>query len=184
MKEKLAESQQQLTHELETLLKPTTPVGALKRYVDRVIIPKMNIAWGRTEPMSGSEIVSKLFSIDPHKPGEMVEYMNTLYQKKAGFTRDPVEIALEIADIIYYTRQFQVPTFIQKANTFIESQGVTYGDALAFCCLKYSIRLKKTDHEEIKQEEYAAMKSFLEQRGPRSFFDYHLFGRITFVNTQ
>lgn len=182
MKEQLSESQRQLPIELEEFLKPTTPIGALKRYVDRVIIPKMNAARGRTEPMPKHEVTNKLLSVDPQKPGEMVEYINTFYQEKAGFTRDPVEIALEMADIIYYTRQPNVPFYLQNAKNFIESQGLTYGDSLAFCCLKYSIRLKNRDHKDTKQE-YAVMKSYLEQRGPRSFFEFHLFGRFTFVDT-
>lgn len=171
MKERIAESPLELSRELAALLKATTPTSTLKLYVDRVIIPQMNVARGRTGNMSRSAIVEKIFSIDPDKPGEAVELMTALVRKKRGLSADPVEVALELADIIYYTRQPNAPTFIQDSTPLLEGFGLTYGDALAFCCLKYSIRLGQTDSVKTKQLEYQAMAWYLQTTGPRAFLN-------------
>lgn len=144
----------------------------------------MNNARGRTEFMPGPEVANKLFSTDPKKPGEMVELMNAAYPIKAGFRPDPTEIALEIADVVYYGRQPKISPFFQNQKQFIEGLGLTYGDALAFCCLKYTVRLEQLDHQETRKKEYQVMKRYLEERGPRSFLDYHLHGRITWLSTR
>lgn len=172
MKEHGAETQPKLGSELKVLLEPTTPASVLKLYIDRVIIPQMNIARGRTEPMSKLEIVQKLFSTQQEKPGEVLELTTALFQDQPGFQRDYVEIALEVADIIYYTRQKNGPTYLQNPAPLFEVLGLTYPDALAFCCLKYSIRLEQTDSTLTKKEEYKAMQCFLENYSSYTFMQH------------
>lgn len=131
--------------------------------------------------MSHSQTLDKMFSNDPQKPGELVEFMNSLYQNTASFTRDPTDVALEVADLVYYGRQPNLRPFFRNQKPIFEGNGLTYGDALAFCCLKYSVRLRNINPQESHHEEYKTMRWYLGERGPRSFLDRNLDGRLYYV---
>jgi len=119
--------------------------------------------------MSRLQVIDKAFSVNPQKPGEAMELMIALFPDQKGSQRDPVEIALEVADLIYYTRQSKAPPYIQNPTPWFESLGLNYNEALVFCVLKYTARLNSSVETDPKDQEYQRMKWYLEERGPRNF---------------
>ncbi|HUS59944.1 MAG TPA: hypothetical protein VMX76_01010 [Nevskiaceae bacterium] len=130
-----------------------------KKYIQETLIPRMDERRGRLRPLAREEIVKKLFSVDVPKPGEAVEIIGETVRAKRKLTP---ELALEIADIIYYTLQPNCPDFISNPKPFISGLGVDMGTAFAFCALKYETRLLQGDFANHKEVEKEIMARFLE----------------------
>lgn len=128
----------------------------VKRYVRKELIPMMDERRGRP-PLSGDEIVKKLFSIDRSKPGEAVELIKA--RKASRFKLTP-RVALEIADIIYYCFQPNCPEFLKDPEPLIRSCGVNMETAFAFCFVKYHTRLLCGDLKNHKEIEEAVIERF------------------------
>lgn len=118
------------------------------------IIEDMNVRRYRFRNISSDEIHQKLFSSDPQKPGEYLEFME---EYKASEGRLTPDLALEIADIIYYTSQPNCSDQDKVLATKLEKMtGIDHRLAQQFCVLKYSFRAydqkKGDDYKKIERE--------------------------------
>lgn len=129
-----------------------------KNLVRDFIIPKMDERRGRTQPMTSEEIVSKLLSIRPQKPGEAIELIDT--KLEAG-TQMTAELASEIADIWYYSQQPNCPAYLNDPTPILELLGIDSKTAAWFCVVKYQARIMFGDDPNYKEIEYAALNDFL-----------------------
>ena len=127
------------------------------------IINEMNVQRNHGNGLDAENIRQKIFSIDLKKPGEYVEFMEAHSEADGRLTTD---LALEMADIIYYTSQQNCPEEIKPIATELEELiGVSHELAQQFCIKKYRCRLEQpissTDH---KQKEYQMMSNFLNNK--------------------
>ena len=124
------------------------------------IITDMNIKRGRSRNMGYEEIHKKLYSLDPEKIGEYFEFSEE-YEASDG--RLTPNLALEIADIVYYTSQPNCTKEDKKLATKVEDMvGIDHKLAQQFCILKYSYRAyEQTDSDDYKVVEMNKMKIFL-----------------------
>ena len=129
-------------------------------YMVNTLIPAMHERKGKP-PEQDSDVgvyVEKLFSQGP-KMGEMYELLE--YQ---GMSNPPLEeIALEIADIAYYSVRFypryfyEFPDHLQQLEIF----GCSFPTAFRLSILKYEARLLFGDYSDYKRIESLLMREFL-----------------------
>ena len=138
-----------------------------KKYVQEVIIPRMDKHRGRFQPQTREEIVRKLFSASLSKPGEAAEIIEERVRAiieetvRAKWKLTP-ELALEIADVIYCTLQPNCPDFVSNPKPFISALGVDTETALAVCIVKYETRLRHGSPANYRKIEEKIMARFLE----------------------
>lgn len=115
--------------------------------------------------MGRREIIFKLFSTDRKKPGEAIELIDALTQPGGSGEEDTVRVALEIADIVYYTLQPNCPLVagINDPWEALEGIGVKRCHALALCVAKYTTRLSCGDLLDYKKIEEEVMKTLLRE---------------------
>lgn len=128
-------------------------------YIQETLIPKMDERRGRLRPQTREEIVKKLFSADMTKPGEAVEIIEEAVRAKRKLTP---ELALEIADVIYYALQPDCPDFESNPEPFITGLGIDMETAYALCIVKYEARLLHGSPSNFKEIEKKIMARFLE----------------------
>lgn len=127
------------------------------------IIMEMNFRRGRGKNLDAENIREKIYSLDYKKPGEYIEFMDA-YEVSEG--RLTPNLALEMADIIYYTSQENCPRDVKPiAKQLEEKIGIDHKLAQQFCILKYRCRLEQpVRSKDYKQKEYQAMSQFLNHR--------------------
>jgi len=127
------------------------------------IIKKMDIRRGRTKDLSEENIREKIMSDNPNKIGEYWEFQQECELTKGNITPN---LALEMADIIYYTSQKNCPDDLKSlANKFEKMIGISHKLAQEFCIIKYSCRLEQPiDSKEHKVKERQKMTDFLNNR--------------------
>ncbi len=127
------------------------------------IIFDMNTKRNRFRDMNTDEVHNKLFSDDPQKPGEFLEFMQEFIASEERLTPD---LALEIADIIYYTSQPNCSEEDKMLASKIEKiVGIDHGLAQQFCVLKYSYRAyDQKEGDDYKKIEREHMVNFLNNR--------------------
>lgn len=127
------------------------------------IITKINIRRGRTEDLSGENIREKIMSDNPNKIGEYWEFQQECELAKGNITPN---LALEMADIIYYTSQKNCPDDLKPlANKFERLIGIDHQLAQKFCIIKYNCRLKQPiGSKDYKLKERQEMAEFLNNR--------------------
>jgi len=128
-------------------------------YIQETLIPRMDKHRGRLQSQTREEIVRKLFSVDVYKPGEVVEIIEETVRAKWELTP---ELALEIADVVYYTLQPNCPDFVSNPSPLISTLGVDMETAFAFCMVKYETRLRHGSPSNYKEIEKKVMARFLE----------------------
>jgi hypothetical protein len=126
------------------------------------IIMEMNFRRGHGD-LSGEEIRKKIYSVDPNKRGEYWEFMEEWEVSDRELTPD---LALEMADIIYYTSQKNCPEDVKLVATELEEKiGISHEEAQEFCILKYRCRLEQPlISKNYKEMERDAMSDFLNNR--------------------
>lgn len=135
-----------------------------KRYIQEVLIKKMDGKKGRISPQEGEEVARKLFSVDVSKPGEAVEIIEESVRARGQLTS---ELALEIADVVYYALQPNCPEWVRDVRPFVtQFLGVDIETAYAFCILKYELRLLYGDLRDYKEVEKEVMARFLKDLLP------------------
>jgi hypothetical protein len=125
-----------------------------------LIINDMNLQRNRPRNMCAEEIHQKLLSTNPLKMGEYYEFMQEYQASEGRLTPD---LALEVADIIYYTSQ---PNCSEEDRLFAskveDMVGVDHKLAQKFCILKYSYRAyDQRDGDDYKKIEREKMVNFL-----------------------
>lgn len=81
----------------------------LSEYILGTLVPAMNKRRGRVEGLTNEEIVDKLYKISQAKPGEAIEFIDALLSSRMALS---TEALLEVADIAYYSLQWQsVPPY-------------------------------------------------------------------------
>ena len=131
-----------------------------KGYIQETLIPKMDERRGRVRPQTREEIVKKLFSADMTKPGETVEIIEEAVRAKRKLTP---ELALEVADVIYYMLQPNCPDFANNPEPFITGLGIDMETAYTLCIVKYEARLLYGSLSNFKEIEKKMMARFLEK---------------------
>lgn len=133
-----------------------------KRYIQEILIPKMDNHREGPRPQTRKEVVKKLLSADLSKPGEAVEIIEESVRAKRQLTP---ELALEIADVVYYTLQPNCPEWASDPRPFI-TQGLGLGvdmkTAYALCIVKYESHLLHGEPPNYKEIEKEIMVRFLE----------------------
>jgi len=125
-------------------------------YIRTEILPAMAERRGREVEVDRPEITAKLYGIDS-KYGERLELM------LAWLSEDVVEVALEIADNIYYALQAEGFHHIEGLrSSWIEFYGVSTSEAYDLCIIKYRTRLGYGDREDHKDVETAVMSKYLD----------------------
>lgn len=133
--------------------------------IQNKIIPLMNARRGKSKNLNGEEVHEKLYRPPSSgKPGEDFEFFYELSTDVDGINK---EIASEIADEIYYGLQpdafdsdkFENETF---KNVFYGLLGIPRGAMLAFCLIKYQIRLKHGDEPNYKEIENNKLQNYLD----------------------
>jgi hypothetical protein len=118
---------------------------------------------GRKIKLDGENIRKKIYSQNLNKPGEYIEFME-VYEISDG--RITPELALEMADIIYYTSQPNCPSDVKIVVKELEKMsGIDHELAQQFCILKYRCRLEQPiNSKNCKEIEYQRMSNFLNNR--------------------
>ena len=147
-------------HEIEEILDLVQLIENPQEYIRDQIIPQMDQRGSRSQPLTGSEVLHKLFNLPPEKPGEIFETISGELHDK-GFQLTP-ELASEIADIIYYTSQPNCPNHTQDPSSFLDFLDIDTKLANKFCTIKYKIRLQFGDQKNHKTIENSALKLFLQ----------------------
>lgn len=127
-------------------------------YIRERIIPRMNERSGREKPLTRSEIIERLYSIDPQKPGEIVE---GVFERVWSKYRLSADVALEIADIVYYTLQPNCPDVLSNPDPWYLLHQITPERAYDFCILKYSTRILYGNQPNYKEIEHWVMAGYL-----------------------
>lgn len=130
--------------------------------VQKIII-KMNTKRGRNEFLSAENIKEKMCSINPNKLGELIEFEEQYSISGGELTSD---LALEMADIIYYTSQPNCPKDLKHwSSDFEERLGISHSLAQQFCILKYRCRLEHPfNSKDYKKKEIRKMSEFLNNK--------------------
>lgn len=140
----------------------------LLSYIQEEIILPMDKRRGRAIAMSEGEIVRKLMSTLTNKPGEVIETMEARIEAVRTGMIIPA-LALEYADIIYYSQQPNCPIYLQDPCPFIYSLGeISMRQAYLFCIIKYTTRLNYGDEDNYKEIEARVMREFLHEIMGRS----------------
>ncbi len=123
------------------------------------IIKNMDRKRGHQENLTAEEVKEKIYSIDQKKPGEYLEFMEEYEISNGELTPG---LALEMADIIYYTSQPNCPSDIKNLRYELEEKlGIDDELAQQFCILKYNSRLKEpNDSKSYKKHEQKLMVDF------------------------
>ena len=127
----------------------------LETYIRKWIIPDMNKRRGRTDDLNSGEVLAKIYSPDPGKPGEGYELFVEMQKLRGELTP---AAALEIADGVYYRLQPNAGQNIGIGDflRFLEvNLGVDAPKAYGFCIVKYLTRLNygdSPDYEEIEKK--------------------------------
>lgn len=127
------------------------------------IILEMNIKRDRKISLSSEEIHEKLYSCNPDKKGEYWEFLEQYEISNGKLTP---ELALEMADIIYYTNQINCLSQLKSMATELEKKiGISHELAQEFCLVKYRCRLDNPKEEKkCKKIEYDVMTEFLNNK--------------------
>jgi hypothetical protein len=133
----------------------------LQAIIQDEIIPRMQRRSGRDEYMSAQEIEEKLNRPpSSNKPGELHEYALAITSNSTqGGDHMTSDIALEIADVMYYELQPNSPSY---DKSYWE---IFYGDTILpsiFCIIKYRTRLKFGDRKDYKDIESSVMDVYLQ----------------------
>jgi hypothetical protein len=134
---------------------------SLQSIIQDEIIPNMQIRRGREEYMSSEEVSRKLNSPpSSNKVGEIHEYARAVTSNSSQESHHMnSDIALEIADIMYYELQ---PNSDSHDTDYWH---IFYGDIILpyiFCIIKYRTRLKYGDRVDYKEIESAVMDVYLQ----------------------
>lgn len=127
------------------------------------IILEMNIRRDHKRNLNSEEIYKKLYSCDPNKKGEYWEFVEQYEISNGKLTPD---LALEMADIVYYTSQINCPNELRTMTVDLEQKiGISHDLAQEFCLTKYRCRLDHPKEEKnYKQIEYSVMTEFLNNK--------------------
>ena len=134
---------------------------AKEEYIVGVIIPAMDKRRGRLFPMLEEEVARHLWSPPASdKPGEEHELARAITERDGELLT--TDMALEIADVVYYYFQPNVPDRADKGvlESFIF---IILGDmplALDFTIVKYETRLRYGDTAEYREIEKEVMQTF------------------------
>jgi len=125
------------------------------------IIKKMDKKRGHEKNLTAEEVKEKIYSTNPNKPGEYFEFMEEYNISNGELTPD---LALEMADIVYYTSQPNCPDNIKPLVFSLEEMiGINHQLAQRFCILKYESRLKESNYSRnYKKHEKELMIDFFE----------------------
>lgn len=129
----------------------------LKGYIQHTLIPRMDGRRRKPQSLTRKEIVEKIFSDDVSKPGEAVEIVDAMVRSKGKMTP---ELALEVADVIYYALQPNCPSFVSDPEPLVLGLGIDMKTAFTFCVLKYETRLLYGDSPDYKKIEKEIMTRF------------------------
>jgi hypothetical protein len=133
----------------------------LEAVIKEQIIPQMNQRREREEPMDCNEIYTKLNNPPcSDKPGEIHEWSREIAKDTSIVPpqEKDVAIALELADIVYYTLQ---PNSKENYGLFWEIYLGGPQLAYVFCVIKYKTRLEYGDREDYKEIESYVMANYL-----------------------
>lgn len=150
-----------------------------QQYIHEVLLPMMDQHRGRTEPAPKSKIMQRLFSTDPEKPGEMIEFFEAAEDAARKGQKITPEKALEIADLIYFMEQPGGRHLLYGSDEsgkivadpyglVEETLGVDIDTARLFCMIKYRTRIHYTplvEDEDRKEIEKAIMARLLKRLG-------------------
>ncbi len=133
----------------------------------RWIINDMSIKRNIFRDMNTNEIHQKLFSDNPQKLGEYLEFME---EYKVSENRLTPDLALKIADIVYYTSQPNCSEQDRILATKLEKMiGIDHKLAQQFCILKYFHRAyEQQEGDDYKKIERELMVNFLNNRNLRN----------------
>ena len=126
-----------------------------REHIRGSIIPRMDQRRGRRTSLGRLGILKRLFSVDPHKPGEIYEI---LFETKPGLTPSR---ASEVADIVYYVVQPECPEYLRDPSPFLSYYGIDIEQAYSFCILKYETRLSFGNEKDYKEIENGVLERFL-----------------------
>jgi len=137
-----------------------------ERHIKDVIIPSMNRRKNRTIPLSRNEVIKKIYNPpNSSKPGEEFELFREVHRKSTEEWLN-VDIALEIADNVYYALQPNAPrTEISNLEKYLAWILGDMPTAFDFAIIKYESRLRygdKPDHTKIERDimqEFFKMKN-------------------------
>ncbi len=133
-------------------------------YIKNSIIPRMDIRRGRTHPFSEEELDIKLNNPpSSDKPGEAHELARALVE--SGEILLSTNMALEIADVVYYELQPNSKSKPEKNGFLYLIMGDELDQAFDFCIVKYETRLKFGDSKDYKKIEEEIMSLYLEKIG-------------------
>lgn len=129
-------------------------------FIKCVIIPEMDRRRGRNAPLSSAAVLQKLHAPEnSDKPGEGPEFARALRESGSRFTPD---LALEIADLVYYYNQPNALTR-QSLNALLF---LILGDQWKklsddFCMVKYATRIQYGNRHDYKEIEDRMMRFHL-----------------------
>ncbi|MCH7730178.1 hypothetical protein IID21_01455 [Patescibacteria group bacterium] len=138
-----------------------TKVEDKEIHIRESIIPRMDERRGREKSMRTEEVSAKLFR-NPNKPAEDFELAEEVKRAHTGVTP---ELALEIADEVYYRLQPNAdPEGSAKLDVFLDGLlGISQDHAYSFCIIKYETRLLFGDNPDYKEIEEEVMIQHLSQ---------------------
>lgn len=119
-----------------------------RRYIQEELSPLMDAHRGRTGPMSFSAVIQKIFSTDPAKPGEAVEWIKA--RRQPGLE---AVTTLEKIDMLYYLLQPSMSIYVGPLDQSEEAEATAWVErfthlparvAYGLCILKYLTRIHLT----------------------------------------
>jgi len=129
-------------------------------FIRSYIIPQMNERSERKETMSGEEVKQKLHSKpNSEKPGEWAELCREIVDDKTSGLEKVVNVALELADIVYYCLQPNSSETLESVFMYLYLE--RFDLAYLFCIAKYCTRLEFGDDPKYKEIEKYIMKKYL-----------------------
>ena len=127
------------------------------------IIIKMDVRREHKKHLSSENIREKLCSINPSKMGEFLEFEEEFAISQGELTPD---LALEVADIVFYTSQPNCPEDLKHwSNNFEKRLEISHSLAQRFCILKYNCRLEQpVDSKNYKEKEREVMVNYFNNK--------------------
>lgn len=132
-------------------------------YIAYVIIPQMKERRGHRSYKSTEAICRKLFAVNTWKCGEAFELFEIirLYPNWREGLHTFALVALEVADILYYTNQLNCHEVMSDPTPLLSSLGIGQVLVGQFCVIKYSTRFQFGGLPDYKGIELAVMKQWL-----------------------
>lgn len=123
------------------------------------IVGKMNLRRAGTGYLSAKEVHKYVFSKNPEKPGKIFEFEEEFRESGGNLT---VDLALEMADMIFYSSQINAPWNVKnKSNECEERLGISHELAQRFFIVKYENRTEQPlGSYNYKEAERVAMRDF------------------------